>query len=220
MAALTAELAVCENLVPYYQNLLDSKKQDALWLHNASSKLMASNCVDDQLFFVISEMSHQLNPTSASAYNIGIAAFRKGDQQKAAEYFDQSAELNADPDQKAATSIYSSNNKAKAKEYALKAVFAQPKYGRAYLFLAQLYGESGADCATSAFEKKALNWLAAETALKAAAADPQFKTGAAKMAENYNKKAPTADEIRDEKKNGKTVSFRCWINETISVPNL
>ena len=226
MAALSEEVAVCENVVPYFNSLLANKKKDAIWLQNASAKLLASNCVDDPLYITVSEASYQLNPTSEAAYNVGIVAFRKGDQQQAGKYFNQSAELNSDPEQKAATyftlasTIYSTTDKAKAKEFAQKAIAAQPNYGKAYLFLAQMYGESAADCATSAFEKKALNWLAAETALKAGVVDPKFKTGASKLAEKYNKKAPSPDEIRDENKSGQTITFGCWINETITVPRI
>ncbi len=224
LLARVSEVATCENMVPYFTTRFELGKDDAAWLQNASAMLLNNNCTTDPIFARISEASHALNPTASSAYSMAIVAFRKNDKPEAAKYFEQSAALDPDAYQKAAiyytiaSTIYNTGDRAKAKHYALKAVEVQPDFGKSYLFLAQLYGSSADDCELTPFETKALNWLAAETALKAGIANAKYKAGADKMAENYRKKAPTSAEIKQAKMGGKPVRFTCWINETIVVP--
>src|SRR5690606_1809166 len=169
--------------------------------------------------------SHAVRPTAESAYNVAAAALQGGDREQAAKYFNQSAELNLNQDDKAniyyllASTVYSSTNNAKAKEFAKKAIAANPRMGKAYMFLAQLYANSGNECAQTPFERKAIYWLAADMARKAGEADPNLKrSGSDKTDENYAKKGPTPEEIRNQKKLGKEIEFKCWINESVKVP--
>ena len=155
---------------------------------------------------------------------MAIVEFRANNKTKAAAFFEQSANLNPRPHEKAAiyytiaSSLYNTSDRAKAKEFALKAINAQPDFGKAFLFLAQLYGSAGEECGATPFEKKAINWLAAETALKAGLVDPKYKAGAEKMAESYLKKVPTKAEIKNEKMGGRQITYKCWINESVKVP--
>ena len=90
--------------------------------------------------------------------------------------------------------------------------------GKAYLFLAQLYSNSANDCGKTDFEKKAVYYLAIQTAQKAGLAEPRLKPTAEKAAKDYEAKSLTASEISKAKMNGKLVTIGCWINETITFP--
>ena len=84
---------------------------------------------------------------------------------------------------------------------------------------AQMYANSGAECGQTPFEQKAIYWLAADMVRKAGEADSNLKkNGSDQTAESYLKMAPTAAEIKSEKMAGKQVAFKCWINESVTVP--
>ena len=220
-----AGISTCEKVVAYYEKAFDANKDNADWLERTASRLRDMNCVSGTLFGKITSASHSVRPTALSAYNAGSAALQSGDREQAAKYFNQSAALNPNPREKAnlyyliASNVYSGTDKAKAKDFAKKAITADPNMGKAYMFLAQLYANSGGECGKTEFEQKAIYWLAAEMARKAGEVDPNLKrSGSDKTAENYAKKGPTPAEIREQKKLGREIEFKCWINESVKVP--
>lgn len=224
--ASMAPSITCEPLVGYYSHQLETKKSDAVWLTSASNYLQKANCTVHPIFMQIATLNHNLSPTSKSAYNLAIAHFRNRDNPNAARFYEQAASISENPLEKAeiyytlASTVYMSNDKAKAKESIMKAIQLDAAFAKSYLLLAQMYGSSANDCGDNAFEKKAINWLAANTALKAGKIDVKYKVGAEKMAENYNKSAPTKAEIKDAKMSGKVIAFKCWINESVTVPKI
>ena len=74
-------------------------------------------------------------------------------------------------------------------------------------------------CGKNDFEKKAVYYLAIETVKKASIAEPRLKPTSDQMAVEYAKKTITTDEIAKAKMNGKSITFGCWINETITFPS-
>src|SRR5690606_5974777 len=108
-----------------------------------------------------------------------------------------------------ASTVYGISNKAKAKEFATKALAVNPKMGKAYMFLAQMYANSGAECGETPYERKAIYWLAADMARKAGEVDENLKrTGSDRVVEKYLKLAPSESEMKAEKKLGKTITFK------------
>jgi len=103
------------------------------------------------------------------------------------------------------------------RDYAKKALEVKPDYAKAYILLAQIYGDAQAECGKNAFEKKALNWLAADMLKKAVAANKNLG-GLDKLIRQYQEKAPTDKEIKDAKMAGMTIHYDCWVNESVVVP--
>ena len=116
--------------------------------------------------------------------------------------------------------MYGTGNKSQARTYAKKALAAKPSFGQAYMLIAQLYASSANECGKTPFEKRAVNWLCAQYANKAAAVDPSLKATANRQAASYNGYAPSKTDIFNADMAGKTVSFNCWIGESVRVPNL
>jgi hypothetical protein len=96
----------------------------------------------------------------------------------------------------------------------------QPSLGRAYLLIASLYTSSANACGNTQFEKRAVYWLAAQTAKKAGRVDASLKKAAAKTAASYEGRAPSKTDIFTEGMAGKTVTFDCWIKASVKVPTL
>jgi tetratricopeptide (TPR) repeat protein len=226
MDAKISAMSNCDRLIPFFSESFEAKKGDEEWLRRTADRLDSKGCSTDPLFSKISEALHQLNPSARSAYNLGVAAYNAKNTSKALEYFNQSAALHTDNNEKAkvyytiATSIYGNSNKAQAVNYAQKALTARPSFGKAYLYIAQLYAASTNECGATPFEKRAINWLAAETARKAGQVDSALKGTADQQASGYEQRAPSRQDIFSADMAGKTVSFGCWVGKTIKVPNL
>jgi hypothetical protein len=86
--------------------------------------------------------------------------------------------------------------------------------------IANLYANSANNCGKSQFDKRAVYWLAANTAKKAARVDASIKKAALKTAASYIGRAPSKTDIFTEGMEGKIIEFSCWINENVMVPKL
>ena len=225
MDAQIVLLSTCEKLIPFYAKNYEENKNNELWLKRAAERLEAKECDSDPLFAKITEQLHKLNPTAESAYLLGVAAQKNGNKTKALEYFNQAADLFKDNTKKAKVyyniaTIYGNGNKVQARAYARKALEAKPSFGKAYMYIANLYQSSINECGGTPFEKRAIYWLCAQYANKAAAVDPALKATASRQAAAYNASAPSKQDIFKENKAGQRVSFGCWVGESVTVPSI
>ena len=62
--------------------------------------------------------------------------------------------------------------------------------------------------------------MAAKEALKASKVDANMRKVATKAVNNYNAKAPQKSEIFSSGRDGELIEVGCWINRSVSVPNL
>lgn len=220
MDAKIAQLATCERLIPFLGASFEENKNNEEWLRRAAERLDKKGCSQDPLFSKISDQLHKLNPTAESAYNLGVSFYNKKNTTKALEYFNQSADLQKDNAKKAnvyytiARSIYGNSNKSQARSYAEKALQAKPSFGEAYVYIAMLYQNSANECGNDPFEKRAIYWLAAQTARKAGT------TAGNNAAASYDKLAPSKQEIFNSGRAGQSISFKCWVGRSITVPSL
>ena len=226
MDAKISLLSNCDRLVPFLEKSFDAKKTDEEWLGRSADRLYKKGCDNTPLFAKISEALHALDPTAKSAFKLAVVAYNKKDIQKAIKFFNESAELHTDKNEKAkvyymmASNIYATSNKVQARSYAEKALQVKPSFGKAYLLIAQLYANSVNDCGSTPFEKRSVNWLAAQMARKAGQVDSSLKATAESAASSYEQRAPSKADIFTEGMAGKTVQFNCWIGKSITVPNL
>lgn len=218
-------LADCDNLIPLYQKSFDSKKGDIKWVKRAVGRMFSKECTDDPLFRQLFEAQLALEP-SASAYLYGGTLKQKsGDNSGAIADFNKAVELESNPKKKSdilykiATTVRRSS-KSQARSYALKAIDANPANGKAYLLIANLYASSANDCGSTAFEKRAIYWKAADMAYKASRVDPSLSSRANQAAASYNAKAPSKEMIFSSGKAGQSISFSCWVGGSVRVPSL
>lgn len=218
--------ADCENLIPLYNQDFESKKGDVEWLQRAAGRLSAKDCTEDPLFFKLVEALHAADPSAKSALYLGQLAESRGNASKALEYFEQSAELETNPLDKAevyykiATNYKKRGSFSQARNYYRKALAAKPNFGRAYLQIADMYAASVNNCGETAFEKRAVYWLAADVAAKAGRVDPSLSSNANKAAAAYRGRAPQKTEIFQAGMQGKTINIGCWIGQSVRVPSL
>lgn len=226
LEAMISKESSCENLIPLYRKNFEVNKTNSVWLNRAASRMDAKECSDDPLFVELVEALHGINPSANSAYYLGLLKDKAGDSQGALAYYEESLTLEQDQYRKAtilykiAVKFKTRGLKSKARTYALRALKNQPSMGKAYMLIANLYASSANKCGATQFEKRAVYWLAAKTARRAASVDPGVKKTALKMAASYSGRAPSKTDIFTEGNSGQTIRFTCWINDSVIVPEL
>lgn len=220
------KLADCDNLIPLYQKDFEANKNDIAWLKIASGMLYEKGCTDSDMFVKLVEAQHRLEPSAKSALYLGKLAEESGNASKALQYYNESAQLETNPSDKAAVYYAIANSYkdkgsfSKARNFYRKALDQKPSLGAAYLQIASMYASSANDCGGSTFEKRAVYWLAAEYADRAGRVDPSIRSNANQAAASYNATAPQRSDIFSSGKAGTTISIGCWIGESVRVPNL
>lgn len=218
-------LADCENLIPLYEREYEDNKDNIEWLKAASNRLDSKEC-ETELFFTLAERLHQLEPSSESAYYLARMLEHENKLNDALKYYEQAAELEQNKTRKARTyfsiaEIYRKrNNPVQARNYYNRNLELNPSNGHAYLRIAALYASSANDCGTTAFEKRAVYWRAADLADRAAAVDMSLASHARATADSYRQRAPSRTDIHSEGKAGEVIRLDCWIGGSITVPQL
>lgn len=222
ISSLVKELATCDNLSAYYEKRYPSNKDNYEWVAGALTNLSVK-CGAEPIFTTMAQDFYATQTSAQSAKFMAVANLKQRKFEEAIKFYNESASLETNPKEKA--KIYYTlgtgllfGDKAKSKESLSKAIQFDPNLGRAYIFLANLYANASQECGKTDFEKKAINYLAIQTAKKAAVAEPKMKSTADKVAEKFASKSLTQTEINNEKMNGKSLTIGCWINETITFP--
>ncbi len=224
MIKQSARLVDCARLDAYYAGLYEKNKADKGWLWAMVTVLSGAKCNKLATLYNGAEALYKMEPSLATALLMGNLSLKK-DANQAAAYFEKALTLEADPVSKSKICLTLANtlrnaDRAAAKKYLLQAAGYNPKDGSPYIQLAEMY-IAAQGCPLTPFEKKALNWLAIETAKKAEAVEPKFKPAVARLVEGYEKNVPTKADLKAAKKDkGDTITFGCWINETITIPKV
>lgn len=224
--AIISQEASCDNLIPLYRSNFDENKMNEKWLKRAASRMDAKECSDDPLFVELVEALHGLSPSADSAYYLGILKDKAGKSSEAIAFYEESLTMESDLYRKAdilykiATKLKKRGLKSQSRKYALRALENKPSMGKAYVLIASLYASSANDCGNNQFEKQAVYWLASQTARRAATVDPSLNKTAQKLEASYSGRAPSKTDIFTQGKAGEQIRFDCWINASLTVPNL
>ncbi|MCY4562238.1 MAG: hypothetical protein OXC03_08095 [Flavobacteriaceae bacterium] len=226
MDKIIASEASCENLIPFYERNLEENKGDLVWVKRATSRMYGKDCTDSDLFVTLVETMHQLEPSADSAYFLGYLTDQAGNSQEALKYFKEAIALEDDAYKKA-TILFRLGVKFKkvksytsARNYFLQALKNRPSLGRAYLAIADMYASSANNCGDTQFEKRAIYWLAADQARRASRVDPSVKRDADRFIRSFMGRAPSKTDIFTEGMEGKSITFKCWVGRSVTVPSL
>ena len=211
--AALGQLADCNNLISLYQKAYEANKDDAVWLRRAAAKMSDKECTSDPLFAKLVERLYQLAPSASSALYLGIMKEKQKNTTEAVKYFNQAVDLEKDNLKKSIylVKIASKYTGSTAVSYAQKALSYNPSNATAYQIIAQAYAGAANECGSTAFEKRAVYWLAAATARKG---------GLEKLAARYDNLAPSRADIFNSGLAGKTITLKCWIGQSVKVPQL
>ena len=172
------------------------------------------------------EQLHSLEPSADSAYYLGILNDKQGNSEEALKYYQESVSLQTDNYKKAnilykiAVKFKNAGRRVSARNYAEQALSYQPSLGRSYLLIANMYADSANGCGDTQFNKRAVFWLAAQTAVKAGRVDASLKKVSDRTVAAFNGRAPSKTDIFTEGNQGTSITFSCWIGRSIKVPSL
>jgi tetratricopeptide (TPR) repeat protein len=220
------QLANCENLIPLYKRDFEANKTNAEWLQRAVSRMYNKECTDDPLYTTMVKAYDAASPSADTKYFVANLLFSQGKSKEGNDYLDQAYDLEKDPLKKAkrayeiGKSLKKKGNYGSARSYFQKALSLSPSMGRAYIEIASMYASSANDCGDSVFNKRAVYWLAASEARKAAKVDGSLSTYANQLAASYEGKAPSRQDIFGCSCEGTTIRIGCWIGMSVTVPKL
>ena len=213
--------ASCENLIRIYGAKYDANQNDADFLRKLTRILNRKDCTDSQLFQKASEQQYALNPSADAAYNMAKLFFKKGNFEKAVEYYEYAIKSEEDPIDKANYNyqlgvIMLSNYKkySDAKKYANEAIKLRPDWGAPYILLANVYG-NGPKCGEDDFEQRQVYWVVVDKLQKAKAVDSDVTATVNSLISQYSQHFPKKEEAFFRGINeGDTVNVGCWIGES------
>ena len=137
--------------------------------------LSKKECTDTDIFFSISEALYIIDPSPASAANMGLRALKRKNHEKAVEFYLYAFEGEEDELNKAQyafrlaqTHAAMSKNKT-AKSYALKALSLRSGWGDPYILIGDLYAKTSRKCGElkTEFLKRVGYWAAIDKYEKA-----------------------------------------------------
>lgn len=223
--SLVGERANCEVLIPLYKKDFESKKDDAVWLKRSVNKLYNKECTDDPLYIQLVKAYDATAPSADTKVFVAGLLLKDGKPNEAVSYYRQAYDLETDSYKKGklaeriGNALKSKGRYGEARNYYMEALQLNPSNGRPHLSIGNMYAASANDCGDSVFNKRAVYWLAAIEADKAAQ-DPTIRSHAQQSAASWRAKAPSKSDIFNENAQGKSISIGCWISRTVTVPNL
>lgn len=221
----TSGVADCEQMDKIYASQVESRKTDYDFLANTMRLYRQVDCRESAVYFAAAEYAHNIKSTPESAVGCAAMSYKKGDYNRAIDYYNEAAQLNlnennaeeaADCYLKAAH-IYSTNlnNDVRAREYARKSLEVNPNQGTPYLFIGLLYAGTKGIYDTPSLNKT-VYWVAVDKFMKAKQLDPSLTDKANELIRTYSQYFPTKEEIffEPDLEEGKSFTVGGWIGET------
>ena len=222
--AKLSAISTCENLIPLNKKNFEANKNDAVWLKRAVSRMYNKECTDDPFYDTLVETYVHADPSSAAFVYYAGFLLKKGESNKAMEYFKRAIDEENDTYKKAgylysvARILSKKGRKPEARSYAYRALEKAPTMGKAYLLIAHMYATSANSCGTDVVSKRMVYVAALNKALRAKAVDPSISGTANKYIQNYSNNLPSRKDLFAATiEIGSTHKIGCWINETVRV---
>lgn len=214
--------ADCNTLEQMYGPQYAATPEDEELLEKILNLFDKTDCTDNQLYYKASESMHKINPTAGSAAGIAKMYLAQDDAAKAMEYYKEAITLETDDEKNAqynytiAYITFSKNNDyVAARNYALKAVGANPAWGEPYILIGKMYAMSAQkqQLGKKDIENQAGYWAAVDMFNKAKRIDAETSGEADQLTKIYSNYFPTKEEIffEPDYEAGKTVKVGGWI---------
>ena len=216
--------ANCENLIPLYQRDFEEYKNDAVWLKRSVSRMFYKECTDDPLYEKLVKAYDEVSPSADTKVFVAGILIKNGKTSEAESYFKEAYDLESDTFKKAKLAnrigliLKKKGRYGQARGYFRNSLKLNPSNGRPHLSIAAMYASSANSCGDTTFNKRAVFWLAANEARKAARVDPTLKSSAAKSVANYIARAPSKADVFSAANSGQTIKIGCWIGLSVTVP--
>jgi tetratricopeptide (TPR) repeat protein len=206
---------------PIYKKNIDNREM----LKTIRVIMEKEDCFDSELFSEVSERMYKMEKTANAAHALAQYFFKKNKSKKAEQYYKEAIELQEDKSKKAdlyfelGLLYFNQMDQYKtARRYAKKAIEVDPKHGRSYKLLAQIYASVASDCGENEFEHMTVYWVVVDKLIIAKTVSPELADEINPMISKYSQYFPTKDDaFFREVMEGESYTLNCWINETTTV---
>ncbi len=218
--------ASCENLMPLYTRDFNAHQNDPVWLKRAVSRMYYKKCTEDALYEKLVKAYDEAAPSADTKIYVVTVLIRKGKTSEIDRYLSEAYDLETVTYKKAKLAyrigliLKDKGKYGQARAYFRKALRLNPSNGKPHLAIALMYAKSANNCGSTSFNKRAVYWLAAKEARKAARLDPTLKKEAAQYVARFEAQAPSREDIFKCACSGKVIKIGCWINASVVVPQM
>lgn len=218
----TSGAADCEALVALYEPKFDQISQNVDDLKKMLRILERQDCTESPLFEKGSEKLYELEPSPEAAYNMARTFVRQKKYDKAKEYYQNAIDQETDKDLLAKYyydlglfTYAKDQDYQKAREYARKSIQNNPKFGRAYILIGDIYAQYSKNYGKDNFEHQTMYWLAVDYYMKAKRVDPEVFATANQKINTYKQYFPDKETMFFQGiQDGQSYKIGSWINET------
>jgi len=218
------DAASCENLEKIFEPQLEDNKENLEWLKRVSSWLARKDCRDSELFYMVAQYQHEIEPSASSAIGMAGRNLKAENYDNALEYFLQAVELAENDDQKGISLNYialihfSRNNYQLARSFSLRALEARPNWGAPLILIGKAYAMSASNFGKDDFDQKTVYWASVDKFNRAKSIDPSCSEEANNLIRTYSAHFPNNEEIfMQGYKIGDNYTVEGWINERTTV---
>lgn len=215
--------ASCKNLQAIYGPKVAQNKTNLEYLKQVLSVMEMLGCTEEQAYFDAAEAANAIEPTAATAIGCGYMYYKKGNLDKALEYFDQAISLEtnvekkADYSYKASAMLFSKKLLSRAKQYANRSIALNPNNGNPYILIAQLYASSP-NWSNEPALNKCTFFAILDKLYKAKSVDSSVAAKANELINTYSRHTPKdSDLFFIGLKRGDKVTIGGWIGETTTI---
>jgi tetratricopeptide (TPR) repeat protein len=213
----------CDGLVPIFTQRVADNPDDANLLTKVLELLDEAGCTDSDLYYNAAENLYQIEKTAESAYHLAEMNYDKMNFDRAEKYYLEAVELEENKNMissyyvKLATLRLNSDDYRAARDYAKKAIEANPDNGTAYMIVGNAY--SSVKPFDDELKNQMVYWVAADYFRKAKEKDPG-------LADRVNEYLNTITGLFPKKEDlffisiieeGVPYTVGGWINEQTSV---
>jgi len=216
--------ADCEALIAIYSPQFEENYGDLEFVQTMLRRLSRANCDNSDLFFRASERMYQLEPSAEAAFNMARMFVKKGDHNRAKEYYKQAMDQEKDNSllenyyyEYAVFVFATEHNLQEARNFARRALAINPNNCKANMLVGDLYVSASRNFSDDNFERTTVFWVAVDYFNKARAGE-DCMAEATQKANTYRNYFPNKEEaffigVRE----GDNYTVKGWINETTKV---
>ena len=216
--------ATCDGLISLFEPQFKKDPNDLEVIKKSFLLLRDANCTETDFYYQICEAFFKHEPKAELAYHLALLSKEWNDFNQAAIFYKQALELQTDAKEQARYYIELGDityrelgNNSLARDYARKAIKADPESGHSYMLIGNIYIASKS-CADDELAEKAIYWLAVDYYVKAKIIQPDLSEIANKNIASYSQHFPNNETVFFHGyKEGDVYQVGCWINEKTKV---
>ena len=218
--------ATCDQLVEIYSKKFESDPENVDLLKKITNIMSKKGCTSQPLFFSATENLYRLEPTPATALNMGQMCLQKKEYSKAIEYLSDAVKGVTTQKDKYKAYLYLGHAYNGAKSYSAartaynNAAEVDRTKGEPYRMIASMYASSASSASEDNVNGHSVYWAAVDKLVKSKAVDSSEENVEAcnRMISAYSARFPKqTDAFMAGLENGNRFTVPGWIGESTTV---